>query len=120
MNRRLAKQLKAAGFPVRFYQVGHKFYPHENSPGWSESSRRNGVGITPYELQNHSPDIGAGYYCPTLPDLIEACGDHFSRLYVVTAIWTAESDQPRASAVAHSAEEAVAKLWLALRDQKAL
>lgn len=120
MNRRLAKQLKAAGFPIRFYEVGHKFYPHEEASGWSEAAHRDGVGITPYELQDHRHDIAAGYYCPTLPDLIEACGDRFARLYVVTAVWKAESDQPRAAGVARSAEAAVAKLWLALRAQKAL
>lgn len=119
MNRKLAKELKAGGFPIRFFQVGHKFYPHEKSRGWSEASRKNGITITPYELQNHVREIDHGYYCPSLPDLIEACGKHFARLYVEAAIWTAESDQPRAAAMARSAEEAVAKLWLALRDKTA-
>ena len=117
MNRKLAMELKAAGFPTRFFQVGHKFYPHEKSAGWSEETRKNGLTITPYELQNHSRDIEDGYYCPTLPDLIEACGDRFARLYVETAIWTAESDNPQASGIARSAEEAVANLWLALRKK---
>jgi hypothetical protein len=115
MNRELAKELKSAGFPNRFFQVGHKFYPSENSSRWSEEARRDGVAVTPYELQNHSRDIEEGYYCPTLPDLIEACGEHFARLYVEAAIWTAESDAPRVVVRARSAEEAVAKLWLDLR-----
>jgi len=114
MDRKLAKELKAAGFPIRFFQVGHRFYPHETSGAWSDASRTNGVTITPYELQNHAGDIDEGYYCPTLPDLIEACGERFARLYVEAAIWTAESDNPRATAMARSAEEAVARLWLAL------
>lgn len=118
MNRRLAKELKVAGFPIQFFQVGHKFYPHENSTGWSEASRENGVVITPYDLQNRARDVEEGYYCPTLPDLIEACGKHFARLYVEAALWTAESDDPQASALARSAEEAVAKLWLALPKTK--
>lgn len=114
MDRKLAKELKAAGFPIRFFQVGHRFYPHETNGGWSDASRTNGVTITPYELQNHARDIEEGYYCPTLPDMIEACGDRFARLYVEAAIWTAESDHPPAIARARSAEEAVARLWLAL------
>lgn len=118
MNRKLAKELKAAGFPIRFFQVGHKFYPHEKSGTWSELARKSGVAITPYELQNHNRDIEEGYYCPTLPDLIEACGKHFARLYVEAALWTAECDNPRRSAIARSAEEAVARLWLALRTTR--
>jgi hypothetical protein len=118
MNRELAKELKAAGFPVRFFQIGHKFYPHEKSAGWSEASRTSGITITPYELQNHARDIEDGYYCPTLPDLIEACGENFARLYVEAALWTAESESPHISIIAHSAEEAVAKLWLAVTRKK--
>lgn len=117
MNRKLAKELKAAGFPIRFFQVGHRFYPHEKSGTWSEASRKNGVTITPYELQNHAREIEEGYYCPTLPDLIEACDKHFARLYVEAALWTAESDHPPLSGMARSAEEAVARLWLALRQR---
>jgi hypothetical protein len=117
MKRELAKELKSAGFPIPAFQVGHRFYPHENSTSWSEASRAAGVTITPYELQRHARDIEDGYYCPTLPDLIEACGKHFTRLYVEASLWTAESDNPRAAGMAHSAEEAVAKLWLALREK---
>lgn len=118
MNRNLAKQLKAAEFPVWFFQVGHRFYPHENSASWNEASHDSSVTITPYELQHHSRDIEDGYYCPTLPDLIEACGKYFSRLYIEADIWTAESDNPRVTARARSAEEAVARLWLALAETK--
>jgi hypothetical protein len=62
-------------------------------------------------------DIEDGYYCPSLPDLIEACGKHFARLYVEAALWTAEGDSPPVAGMAHSAEEAVANLWLALREK---
>jgi hypothetical protein len=117
MDRELAKELKCAEFPIRSFQIGHKFYPSETSLKWSEASRRNGVTITPYELQNHLADIEEGYYCPTLPDLIEACGVHFARLYVEAAIWTAESDKPLVTVRARSPEEAVAKLWLELKGK---
>jgi hypothetical protein len=117
MDCELAKELKSAEFPIRSFQIGHKFYPSEKSSKWSEASRENGVTITPYELQNHSADIEEGYYCPTLPDLIEACGAHFARLYVEAAIWTAESDKPLVTVRGHSPEEAVAKLWLDLQGK---
>lgn len=118
MNRKLAKELKAAGFPIQSYQVGHSFYPHETSSGWSEVTREHGVTITPYELENHSQDIHDGYYCPKLSDLIDACGEKFGRLFIEKTIWTAESKDPeRKSALADSPEEAVAKLWFALRQK---
>jgi len=120
MNRELVKELKAAGFPIRVYQVGHRFFPHENSPGWSDLSREHGVTITNYELQDRLQDIKDGYYCPSLSDLIEACGDSFARLFIEKDIWTAESKNAEKYAVAHSAEEAVAALWLALRKKKNL
>ncbi|MGD0023465.1 MAG: hypothetical protein ABSC37_02400 [Xanthobacteraceae bacterium] len=118
MNRKLAKELTAAGFPIQFYQVGHRFYPHETSSGWSEAAQEHGVTITPYELQNHLHDIEDGYYCPTLPDLIEAGGDRFARLFVETTFWTAESRDSEKYALADSPEEAVAKLWFALHRKK--
>jgi hypothetical protein len=112
MNLQLAKELKAAGFPIRYFEVGHQFYPNENNAEFSEASGGSSITITPYELQHHARDIEEGYYCPNLPDLIEACGEHFAHLYVEADIWTAESDKPPARAVARSAEEAVAELWL--------
>ena len=119
MNRNLAKELKAASFPIQSYRAGHRFYPHENSAGWSEAARENGITIIPYELQNHSQDIQDGYYCPKLADLIEACGDHFGRLFIEKTIWTAESkDTEKKYALANLPEEAVAKLWFALQQKK--
>lgn len=114
MNRNLAKELKAAGFPIRSFRLGQKFYPNETRTQWSEASQRNGVLITHYELQNHVGEIEAGYYCPNLADLIEACGGRFAKLSVEATLWTAVAANPPAIAMAHSAEEAVAKLWLTL------
>jgi len=116
MNRAVARRLKVAGFAPRTLETGHKFYPHEDNVGWSQASRDHGVTITTYELQNHLQDIKDGYYCPNLADLIEACGEHFKRLFLEQAIWTAESKDPEKRAVAHSPEEAVAQLWLALHE----
>ena len=74
MDRAASKELKAAGFPIKAYQPRHKFYPNENAAGWPEAIFRNGVTVTPYELKNRLQDINNGYYCPTLSDLIGACG----------------------------------------------
>jgi hypothetical protein len=119
MNRELAQELKAAGFRARSYQVGHKFYPQEGNATWTEAERKHGVTITLYELQARLPDIDNGYYCPSLVDLVEACGDRLSRLYVEKTIWTAECNDPKGSAVSHSPEESVARLWLSLHKRKA-
>jgi len=78
------------------------------------------VIITDYALQDRLQDIKDGYYCPSLSDLIEACGDGLARLFIEKDIWTAESKKAEKHAVAHSAEEAVAALWFALRKQKSL
>ncbi len=118
MNRELAKKLKIAGFPIHAYQAGHRFYPHENSAGWTDAARRHGVTIAHYELENRRQDIKDGYYCPSLSDLIEACGDSFARLFIVKTIWTAESDEPEQIAMGDTPEEAVGRLWLALHKPR--
>jgi len=116
MTRDLAMQLKAAGFPIHCYRTGHKFYPNEQSTGWSGAARRTGVIVTGYDLQDRLQDLKDGYYCPSLLDLIDACGERFRRLWVEKTIWTAESSDPEKFALANSAEEAVAKLWFMLRQ----
>jgi len=120
MKRELAKELKSAGFPAKAYELGHRFYPDENAAGWPEATRRRGVTVTAYELENHLQDLKAGYYCPTLSDLIAACGGKFSRLFVMKAIWFAESDRPELVAMGETPEEAVARLWLALNEHKSI
>jgi hypothetical protein len=119
MTRDFAKQLKLAGFPMPPYRVGHRFYPLETSTGWTDFARSDGVTITRYELENRLPDIEEGYYCPILADLLEACGDRFGRLYVMTNIWFAESDDRETVTVGDSPEEATGKLWLALHGKTA-
>jgi len=114
MDRKLAKALKAADFPVTGFQLRHRFYPHEDAPGWSEATRTHGVTITSYELENHLSDITDGYYCPGLSDLIAACGDKFARLNVVKDTWMAESEDAKHVAAGATPEQAVARLWLAL------
>ena len=117
MDRELAKELKAAGFPIKAYQPRHRFYPNENAAGWPEATRTHGVTVTPYELKNCLQDINNGYYCPTLSDLIGACSGKFSRLFVMKATWFAESDGPELVAMGDTPEEAVGRLWLALNKR---
>jgi hypothetical protein len=116
MNRELARELKIAGFPMKTYQRGHRFFPREDATGWPDAARTHGVTVTPYELEKHLQDIESGYYCPTLSELIGACRGRFSRLFVMKAIWFAESDRPELVATGETPEEAVAKLWLALNE----
>jgi hypothetical protein len=118
MKRELAKELKAAGFPIGTYRLGHKFYPPEQGGGWTDAARRHGVTITQYDLDERIADIAEGFYCPDLSDLIGACGPHFSRLWTLTALWMAESVNPAHTVIGDSPQEAVGKLWLALQQPK--
>lgn len=117
MKRELAIELKAAGFPLSTKLAGHKFYPDANNDRFSTVERKHGVVMTGDDVQNRLQDIKDGYYCPPLAELIEACGDRFGRLYIEKTIWTAESKFPATYAIADTPEEAVAKLWLALRKR---
>jgi hypothetical protein len=119
MNRELAKELKSAGFPIGAYLAGHKFYPPEQGKGWSDAARQHGVTLTSYDLEDRMQDVRDGYYCPNLSDLIEACGARFSRLFAEANIWTAQSDGPPHTIRCSSPEEAVARLWFALRGHPA-
>jgi len=117
MNRDLAERLKSAGFPIHDYRAGHRFYPSAATAGWSEGARRHGVIVTAADLQERRQDMADGYYCPDLSDLIEACGAHFGGLTLEKDIWTAVCKNPDAVLRGASPEEAVAKLWFALRER---
>jgi hypothetical protein len=114
MNSELAKDLKIAGFPMKVYQLGRRFFPREDAIGRPDAARTQGGTVTPYELEHHQQDSESGYDCPALSDLIGACEGRFSRLFVMKAIWFAESDRPELVAMGDTPEEAVARLWLAL------
>ena len=112
----LAKQLKDARYRTDGYVLGHTFYPHPSSPGWSKEAREAGVIIDQYVLANHLADLNEGYCVPTLEELITACGDKFDSLKHINGHWFANwdiSNQPR-DVKGSTAEEAVARLWLAL------
>jgi len=118
MKRELAKELKIASFPMPPYRAGHRFYPHEDDTGWTDTARWHGVTVTHYDLEDRLQDLENGYYCPNLSDLIEACGARFSRLTIMKTRWTAESDSPEQTAMGDSPEEAVGRLWLLLNAHR--
>jgi hypothetical protein len=119
MTRDFAKELKMAGFPLPPYRAGHRFFPLETDTRWTDFARSHGVTITRHELENRQPDIADGYYCPSLADMLEACGDRFGRLYIMTNIWFAESADRETVSIGDSPEEAVGKLWLTLNGKAA-
>jgi hypothetical protein len=95
MTYELAKTLKDAGFPQNL------------NPG-------NGEGFV-YEGDHPK---GPGVYCPTLSELIEACGSDFYELKNLTFGWIANADSDYLKRGDGSTpEEAVARLWLALNKK---
>lgn len=109
MTYELAKQLKDAGFPYR--------------------PKTDGESITfvygELDFSKAEPDcgkIGEGYIIPTFSELIQACGEtHFE----LERDWFNGRDKWRAlmwkdgnvlSGFGSTLDEAVAKLWLALRS----
>lgn len=108
MNYELAKELKEGGFP-------QGKYPRDMiSPDnliWSED--------------REDFDVDADTMCPTLSELIEACGEDFIELSKYPKMWDAkggwEGDEdcmsPKYSIEAPTPEEAVAKLWLKLHKK---
>jgi hypothetical protein len=93
----LAKQLKDAGFPLRELS---RMSQTENMLDW--------------------PIDGAWYLVPTLDELVDACGEHFSSLAELCTDnsprrWRACSDKEcSVSGEGDTAIIAVARLWLAL------
>jgi hypothetical protein len=103
MTYELAKQLKNAGFPKENFQT-------------CEGGEKCNLGIEPHYFD-----------APTLPELIEACGDRLEELSKTThkgksdQKWGAYAYQCEQceytksySGYGSTPEEAVAKLWLAL------
>ena len=98
MHYQLAKELADAGFP----QGG-----------------KGGYAVPPDKIVLRREDRT---YCPTLSELIEACGENFAWLRLESKRWAArafvndEKDSPYGGQ-GDTPEEAVARLWLALRTK---
>ena len=91
MNYELAKKLKDAGFPKETFRVT--------------------VPSTKY------PDRYGQSNCPTLSELIKACGEGFDYLRHKSEYWLAISGGGL-EGQGKTPEEAVAELWLALNKPK--
>ena len=96
MDYELAKELKDAGYPEPNPNLGRGL--------WAAGDFKE-----------------TGVYLPTLPELIEACGDGFDTLYRTNGRWYAigytrvkRIDIDGIELDCNSPEEAVARLWLAL------
>ena len=99
MNYELAKQLKDAGWlPENSYDYF----------GWIEAHQT-------YEKNNGIPSLP----CPTLSELIEACGDSFSSLLNNFDEWHCYGiSNLQIFVKGKTPEEAVAKLWLELNKKE--
>ena len=103
MNYELAKELKDAGFP----QDG------------KEGLYVDFEGKVEFEGDPKNPKIEDLFYCPTLSELIEACGDKFIQLEKSLNWWAIGEDEPLEPQQyeGNTPEEAVARLWLALNKK---
>ena len=121
MNYELAKKLKDAGFP----QTGEYFFGKNVGEEWEPRHQDHWA-------ESSFPGFEEGPICPTLSELIEACGDKFRVLYLKTEEWQnggtvkihewqagkniwwdmeeVNGEEPRG--IGQTPEEAVANLWL--------
>jgi hypothetical protein len=103
MTYELAKQLKDAGFPLKYRASGIFL-----SCNWRHTI--------------HVFEDGSEYFDPTLSELIEACGDGFAGLRrdKKTGVFSAGTwtDRVATKNRFETPEEAVTKLWLALNTSK--
>jgi hypothetical protein len=106
MNYALAKELKDAGFP-------------ESDAGRTRHHPECDIDRPQKDC------LGYGYQ-PTLSELIEACGEQFERLERDTestepngVYWTAYAHSQDHGEFGSTPEEAVVRLWLALKKSKA-
>lgn len=113
MNYTLAKELKDAGWnrQTRFHIV-------LSPKGEKKHYGRTKAQLLQMELVGHEV-----LPCPTLSELIEACGDKFKKLWRHTnGNWTAYVGTKTGKDVftkdGATAEEAVANLWLALNRKE--
>lgn len=73
-----------------------------------------------FPRENILESIDGAYQFPTLSELIEACGDNLYALYNHVSSWQAHSNSDQWDteiALGKTAEEVVAKLWLALNKK---
>ena len=100
----LAKELKDKGFPQ---PIPEQFALHDERVG----------GKISFQGKDMEP-----VYIPTLSELIEACGEGLNTLYEFRGEWEVgknrHGDIEEPKGIGSSPEEAVARLWLQLQDNK--
>lgn len=113
MNHELAKKLKEAGFPQGHYQ---KAFDEVKEHPERHDAYAHAYGVKSLE------EIA---YPPTLPELIEACGEGFGSLTRDRGLWLALPKEahelgvildPKNGTYGKTPEEAVANLYLALKN----
>lgn len=115
MNYELAKKLKDAGFPQSQHIGGNGRTLFEDTPKVSEEEILEDAVNETLKWQA---------YCPTLEELIEACGNDIATLDRVTMGWRAsgsivdtEMGYKGVDAFGSTPEEAIANLWLVLNEK---
>ena len=133
MNYELAKKLKSAGFPQKYRQTepymdfAYEDYGHSGQLVMMHTDNDTGWWLgQDYDLRAEGKEIELLVKCPTLSELIEACGDIF--LSLDSPLVLGSKEQWRATACnsekmfregfGSTPEEAVANLWIALQANK--
>lgn len=118
MKYELAQQLKDAGFPQKGWGLWWNWVVSSSvNPGEQFATRDDHWMLSP----GHWESADATYcYAPTLEELIEACGDRLGRVAQWENGWSAVTPfgPDMHDVMGETAEEAVARLWLALKDDK--
>ena len=96
MDYALAKELKAAGYP-RIRRDGFFLYSEQ----------------VPYAPRSTAEKV----YAPTLHELLDACGERFYGLRLTGEGWEASDGEQAFIDPCKTADEAVARLWLALNKE---
>lgn len=138
MDYKLAKQLKDAGFPQNtqfYFRLGYSVSEHfEHGVSQGKEGHFSDYELRYYpkpryttaDVKWNQTDLSkieqTEIACPTLSELIEACGDEFYSLVQVTlGEWNSFSTIDEGNTIltikGKTPEEAVAKLWLELNKK---
>lgn len=123
MKYELCKQLKDAGFPQNVWDFDLCNFAYSDTDGFDElhllhedndEGRRTGN-----DYRHRESDKIVWVKCPTLSELIEACGNYFWKIEKqkdgsFVAIGLMSNDLPLPVGQDATPEEAVARLWLAI------
>lgn len=120
----LAKKLKEAGFPQK--EDGLKILPEEKFLMFAPSIMWPALKEANPNIISREEATDLYVYCPSLEELIEACGDCLSHMKKWNGHWWAvshcghkehEPDGNNLEETGSTPTEAVAKLWLALNNK---